>query len=170
MDIVRLRNGQTILIRRLLLKDRISLLKMYSSLSTEAIRWGMPPYDEAVIDRWLSNFRNLIGLVAINKDEIVGHAQIYRFPHKRRKGVGDLLIYIHQDFQHAGLGTQMLTRLVETAKRQKLHKLNLEVAAENEAALHLYEKFGFKVEGTSKDSYFGEDKKYHDLLIMGLIL
>ena len=143
---------------------------MYSSLSPATIRWGMPPYDQEVVDRWLGNLRNLIALVAIHNDEIVGHAQIYRFPHKRRKGVGDLLIYIHQDFQHLGLGTQMLTRLLETAKRRKLHKVNLEVAAENESALHLYKRLCFEVEGTSKDSYFGEDKKYHDLLIMGLVL
>jgi len=29
---------------------------------------------------------------------------------------------------------------------------------------------GFAIEGVMKDSYFGEDGKYHDELVMGLML
>ena len=170
MGIVRLKGDRSVLIRRLLPEDRERLLTMYSSLSAEAIRWGMPPYDKTVVDKWLSNLRNEIALVAIYDDRIIGHAQIYKFPHKRRKGLGDLLIYVHQDFQNKGLGTRMLGKLLKDARRQKLHRLTLDVVADNEAAIHLYERMGFKIEGVSKESYFGEDEKYYDLLTMGIIL
>ena len=43
------------------------------------------------------------------------------------------------------------------------------VVAENARAVRLYEKFGFKVEGVLKDAYFGDDEKYRDELVMGLI-
>jgi len=46
----------------------------------------------------------------------------------------------------------------------------LTVVADNKPAVNLYRKFGFKIEGVRKDSYFGEDGKYHDDLVMGLLL
>jgi len=64
----------------------------------------------------------------------------------------------------------MMARLLELARRDGLHRLNLEVVAENRAAVRLYEKFGFKVEGVKKEAYLGEDGMYHDELVMGLIL
>ncbi len=170
MDKLRLSDGRSVLIRKLVSEDREKLLQMYASLLTEALRWVMPPYDETVIDRWLGNLKNMIALVAACNSKIGGHASIYRFPNERTTGLGDLIIYVHQDFQNKGLGTLMLKKLVAVARNQKLHKIVLEVVAENAAAVHLYQKVGFRVEGTAKESYFGEDEKYHDLLIMGLIL
>ena len=40
----------------------------------------------------------------------------------------------------------------------------------NKIAKNLYEKFGFRIEGKMKDSYYGEDGKYYDMLIMAKIL
>jgi len=42
------------------------------------------------------------------------------------------------------------------------------VIADNKIAVHLYKKCGFNVEGVMKESYLGEDGKYHDELVMGL--
>jgi RimJ/RimL family protein N-acetyltransferase len=140
---------------------------MYEGLSAEAVRWAMPPYTRERIERWLSNLQNLIALVAFYHDKMVGHAHIYKFPHPRRKGMGDLIVYLHQNFHNAGLGTAMLTKLIELAKREGLHRIGLQVIADNKPAIHLYKKLGFKIEGVMKDSYFGEDGKYHDEFVMG---
>jgi RimJ/RimL family protein N-acetyltransferase len=51
-----------------------------------------------------------------------------------------------------------------------MHRISLHVIADNEIAVHLYEKFGFKVEGVLRDSYYGEDERYHYELVMGLVL
>jgi len=166
----KLKNGKTVLIRRFRIEDRDRLAEMYSSLSSEAMRWGMPPYDEEVIEKWIGNLQNLIFLVAIYDDRIVGDAHIYKFPHSRRKGTSDLIIYLHQDFQNVGLGTAMLNELIDLAKKEGLHRVSLHVIADNKRAVHVYKKVGFKVEGVLKDSYLGEDDKYHDELVMGLLL
>jgi len=131
---------------------------------------GMPPYTREVVERWLSNLQNLIVIVAFYGDKIVGHAQIFKFPHSRRKGTGELIIYLHQDFHGIGLGTAMLNRLIELARKEELHRIGLSVILDNKRAIHLYQKIGFKIEGIMKDTYFGEDGKYHDELVMGLIL
>jgi len=168
--IVKLKDGKTVLIRDYQLADKEAFIKFYESLSAEALRWAMPPYTrERLESGWLSNLQNLIILIALHENHIVGHAQIFKYPNPRRKDIGDLLIYLHQDFHNKGLGTALLAELVQLAKREDLHRIGLHVVADNKPAVHLYEKFGFKTEGVLKGSYFGDDGKYHDELAMGLV-
>jgi RimJ/RimL family protein N-acetyltransferase len=168
---VKLKDGKTVLIREFRMKDKEKLIEMYESLSDEAVRWGLPPYTRERIERgWLSNLQNIAAIVAFYNDKIVGHAQIFKFPHPRRKGTCDLVIYLLQGFHNVGLGTAMLTKLIELAKKERLHRIGLHVIADSKLAVHLYQKLGFKIEGVMKDAYLGEDGKYHDELVMGLIL
>jgi putative acetyltransferase len=139
-------------------------------MSTKALEWGNPPYIDEVVDRWISNIENMIALVAIYDKLIVGYAMISKGTRERRKGVGDLAMYLHQDFQNAGLGTAMLDRLLNLARKEGLHRIGLHVIADNKIAVHLYEKFCFRKEGILKESYLGQDKRYHDELVMGLVL
>src|SRR6266571_2207541 len=44
------------------------------------------------------------------------------------------------------------------------------VIADNHRAIHLYEKIGFQREGLKRENYLGEDGKYHDEIIMGILL
>lgn len=171
MNTVTLKDGRTLLLKRFQIGDKEKLVEMYESLSDKAVRWGLPPYTrERIEGLWLRNLQNLIAIVALYKDKIVGHAQIFKFPHPRRRGTGDLIIYLHQDFHNVGLGTAMLAKLIELAKKEKLHRIGLTVIVDNKAAICLYLKFGFKIEGVMKDTYMGEDGKYHDELVMGLII
>ncbi|MDH7557277.1 MAG: GNAT family N-acetyltransferase [Candidatus Bathyarchaeota archaeon] len=157
--------------RKFQIDDKERLIKMYESLSDDAVRWGMPPYNRERLERgWFSNLQNIIALIALHEDNIVGHAQIFKNPNARRKGTGDLVMYLHQNFHNMGLGTAMLARLMKLAKDEGLHRVSLHVVADNKIAVHLYQKFGFKIEGIMKDAYFGEDGKYHDELVMGLLL
>jgi RimJ/RimL family protein N-acetyltransferase len=169
-ETIRLRDGRLVLVRELRIEDEEKLVRMYASLSSEALRWALPPYTRERIERWLSNLQNLIAMVALDGDRIVGHAQISKFAHPRRRGTADLLIYLHQDFHGVGLGSAMMARLLELARRDGLHRLNLDVVAENRAAVRFYQKLGFTVEGVKKEAYLGEDERYHDELVMALIL
>ncbi len=169
--VVKLKDGRPVLVRSFQLDDKEGLIRFYESLPDSALRWALPPYTrERLESGWLSNLQNLIILVALHENQIVGHAQVFKFPNPRRKGVGDLVIYLHQDFHNQGLGAAMLSELIKLAKTEGLHRLGLHVVADNKPAVHLYEKFGFKAEGVLKGSYFGEDGRYHDELAMGLIL
>lgn len=162
---VKLKDGRTVLIRKFQMDDKEKLIEMYASLSDDAVRWGMPPYNRERLERgWFGNLQNMIAIIALHGDNVAGHAQIFKNPHARRRGTGDLVIYLHQSFHNVGLGTVMLARLIQLAKEEGLHRVGLHVVADNKNAVHLYQKFGFKIEGTMKDTYFGEDGKYHDEL------
>lgn len=165
-----LKDGREVTLRFLRADDRDELFRMFSSMSEKALEWSMAPYTMDVIDRWIGNISNSIPLVAEYNKKIVGYAVIYKYPHQRRKGIGDLGIYLHQDFHNVGLGTAMTKRVLRLAKKEKMHRIALTVVAENNVALHLYENFGFQIEGVSKDAFYGHDDKYHDIVDMGLIL
>jgi ribosomal protein S18 acetylase RimI-like enzyme len=119
---------------------------------------------------WFSDLKNVIAIVALHDDRIVGHEQIMKFIHPQRKGSGDLVICLHQSFHNVRLGTAMLTELIKLGRSGGMHRIGLHVIADNKWAVHLYEKLGFTIGGTTKDSYFGENGEYNDELAMGLIL
>jgi RimJ/RimL family protein N-acetyltransferase len=165
-----LKDGRSIKLRFLTKKDDERLFQMFSTMSKKALEWSMAPYTKEGIKRWINNIPNAIALVAEYQDNIVGLASIFKFPNPRRKGLGDLAIYLHQDFHNMGLGTAMTQRLLQLAKDEKLHRIELTVVKENTIATHLYQKTGFQIEGISKDAFYGQDCKYYDIINMGLVL
>jgi RimJ/RimL family protein N-acetyltransferase len=149
-------------------EDKEALVAMYASMSPEAIKWGLPPYDRARIERMTSDLTNNVTLLARAEERVAGHLQLYTLPFSRRKGVAELFIYLHQDFQNVGLGTIMTKRALELAKDRGFHRIGLTVIADNHRAIKLYEKVGFKKEGVARDAFYGDDHRYHDEVQMGI--
>jgi ribosomal-protein-alanine N-acetyltransferase len=63
------------------------------------------------------------------------------------------LLAVHPDFQRQGLGKLLLLNLLQDALKRNLERATLEVRENNEIALALYEKFGFKIAGKRKNYY-----------------
>ena len=165
-----LKDGRKVTIRSYDPADKEAMVTMYAGLSPEAVRWGLPPYDRAKVERMTSNLEYRINLVAHSDSRIVGHVQIYTLPMQQMNGIGELFIYLHQDFQNVGLGTAMMREGIREARVRGWHRVRLTVVAENHRAIRSYEKVGFEREGLSRENYFGEDGKYHDEVQMGLIV
>lgn len=53
-------------------------------------------------------------------------------------------MFVHPSFRGQGINQQIIDYLKEWAKSKNVHELRLEVYIENEAAIHAYEKVGFK--------------------------
>ncbi len=86
------------------------------------------------------------------------------FRHAGRMGMGVL-----PDYRGAGLGRRLLTETLEAARAIGIERVELEVFASNEAAIALYGRLGFVVEGIKKRAR-KLDGKYDDDLIMALFL
>jgi diamine N-acetyltransferase len=70
--------------------------------------------------------------------------------------------------QGSGIGREAMDLVIGYAfKALNLRKISLEVRTDNKAALLLYEKTGFRKEGTLRDHYYSAGK-YHDALILSL--
>jgi len=168
--VVTLKDDRKVRLRLATADDKERLFVMFSTMSESALRWGMPPYTRERIERWFASPQDMIALTALDGDPVVGWSSIYKQPHPRRKGIGDLGIYLHQDFHGVGLGTIMTKQILALAEKQGMHRISLEVVEDNKVAVQLYKKAGFRIDGELKDAYFGADGRYHDSLIMGKIL
>lgn len=67
--------------------------------------------------------------------------------------------------RNIGIGTKLLNALIDSAKKQGLKSITLEVNANNYSAIHLYKKFEFKRIGLRKKYYNNTD----DAIIMSLV-
>jgi RimJ/RimL family protein N-acetyltransferase len=165
---VKLKDNSKVILSKYKEDDFKKLVEMYRSLSEEALRWTRPVDNEETI-RKLSKSKNLI-LVAKYKNRIVGHCMLDIYQHSTGKGIASLIINLHQDFHNKNLGSEMIEAIIMLAKNVGLHRIELDVVAEHKMAIHVYEKIGFKCEGIKKESHYGIDGKYHDKLIIGLLL
>lgn len=74
---------------------------------------------------------------------------------------------VHPDFRRRGYGKVLLSAVIDSAKRESIKKILLEVRSSNLAARTLYEKTGFCAVGSRKN-YYTDPKE--DAILMDLIL
>lgn len=92
-----------------------------------------------------------IFLLACAEDEVVGCASLHRARPARRAHVASLGISVADDWQGKGVGTALFEALTGLADHWlNLHRLELDVFTDNQAAIALYRKFGFEIEGTER--------------------
>ena len=91
-----------------------------------------------------------INLVVCAGDEIVGELGLHTFPGRpRRAHAAQLGMAVRDDWQGKGAGTALMQAAIDLADNWlNILRLELEVYADNEPAIRLYQKFGFMVEGT----------------------
>jgi ribosomal protein S18 acetylase RimI-like enzyme len=72
---------------------------------------------------------------------------------------------VHPEFRRRGIGRRLLKAALAHAREIALERVELEVFASNHAARHLYEKAGFRVEGTLRRAR-KTNEGYDDLIVM----
>lgn len=79
-------------------------------------------------------------------------------------------ITVANGWRDQGIGTQLMECSIQWARDNGvLKRIELLVFVENERAIHLYEKFGFVVEGQLRRAIFRHGRYYDDLLMALLI-
>jgi len=86
---------------------------------------------------------------------------------KHVRGLGMLVI---EGYRGVGIGTKLMSYALKWARsRNDVEKVGLGVFSGNRRAFHLYEKFGFEVEGIKKKQYY-IDGKHEDEIDMALFV
>ena len=111
------------------------------------------PYqsNEARRERLAQQAPDTYSLVAEIDGRVVGSLGLQVEVPPRRRHCGSIGMGVHDDFQGRGVGSALMAAIVDLADNWLgLHRLELSVYADNAPAIHLYEKFGFVVEGTAR--------------------
>ena len=101
-----------------------------------------------VLKQELEN-KNTTYIVAKENDEIIGFAGLSTCLDEATLNN----IVVKKSYRNRGIGGELLESLIEFCSELRMKTFTLEVDTENEPAIHLYEKFGFKNLGIRKKYY-----------------
>ncbi|EGP43013.1 GNAT family N-acetyltransferase [Achromobacter insuavis] len=108
----------------------------------------------------------LLALVATHQGEVIGSATLEQFARVRRSHCGAIGMGVARAWQRQGVGSRLLAELLSVADGwMNLRRVELTVYSDNEAAVALYRKHGFEVEGHLRD-YAIRDGRYVDVTSM----
>ena len=121
--------------------------------------------DERRYLRAIRRYPNAAVFVAEDEGRIVGRLSIARDQHPASRHVADLGLMVAMSHRRRGIGTMLLEAALDWARHAEVRKLELHVFPHNEAAIKLYENFGFVQEGYRRGHYRrGND--YVDAILM----
>jgi putative acetyltransferase len=108
-------------------------------------------------------------LAAILDGKVVGLVSLHREVSARRAHVASIGLSVHPDVQRRGIGSALLKAIMDLAfKWLQVKRIELDCFADNEAAIALYKKHGFEIEGTKRQGAF-RNGKFVDLLFMATL-
>lgn len=117
---------------------------------------------EATRERYARRPPDAHSLVAEYDGRVVGVLGLHLEAVPRRHHCGSIGMAVHDDFQGRGVGGALLAAAIDLADNWLgLRRLELSVYTDNAPAVHLYEKFGFAIEGTLRNFAF-RDGAYVD--------
>lgn len=109
--------------------------------------------------------RHLLGAVVGGR--VVGFGGLTVGRRARTRHVGHLFLEVHESFQGKGVGRALLSAILDLADRWLgLARVELQVNADNDRAVRLYERAGFVREGVLRGNIL-RDGRYVDSIIMG---
>jgi UDP-4-amino-4,6-dideoxy-N-acetyl-beta-L-altrosamine N-acetyltransferase len=125
-------------------------------------------------DNWFDNYQQnrneqvRCSICLKENDELIGLVSLTSIDYINRSGLFHLMLGKRAE-QGKGYGTAATKMMIGHAfNNLNLHRLFLIVLEDNEKAVHIYEKCGFKKEGLMKDSVY-KNGAYKSTLMMSLL-
>ena len=146
----------TITVRRASIKDAAAYARMMGDPAVYAGLMQLPYTDEEIWRTRLAESaapgKTDLPLAAEINGEVVGSAGLHPVgPALRRRHALTLGISVMREAQCKGVGSALMAAMCDYADRWVgALRIELTVYCDNAAAIHLYRKFGFEIEGTFK--------------------
>lgn len=161
-----LKDDSTATLRPLRPEDEGRLMAFHETLSENsvALRYYQPfalsqrVAHERLLRLSQSDYDRMIALVAVREDRIIGIARMVRSHGIGvEEGIATFSMLISDEFQNRGLGTALLSHLVEVAKAEGVARLTAEVLAINTPMQHICKKVGFVLSEPHTDPASGQE-------------
>ncbi len=128
-------------------------------------------YSRSDLEDWIKRHSNrtdeIMWAIADRNDRCIGHVGLYKIDNRVRKAEFAIVIG-DREWWGKGLGKKATEAVVNWGFSQlNLHKVSLDVLANNDRAIHLYEGLGFCKEGVLHDDQF-RNGKYLDVVLMAV--
>ena len=151
------------------LLDQIGHESSFTSLDENGIAMSESEM-ELFIDQQAQS-ENQITLLAFLNDELVGVVNITADQRPRVRHIGDVFLGIKKAYWGNGLGSILMEEAIEWAQSSgSIRRLQLTVQKRNTAAVHLYEKMGFIIEGLQERGAYIEGGEFLDVYLMGQLI
>ena len=163
------------IVRRARPEDAAPLVALGSAVGREPGAWLLTSDgwrsvgDERRYLRALRRHPDAAVFVVEDEGAVVARLSVARDPHSSSRHVADLGLMVAATHRRRGIGNALLEQAVAWAREAGVTKLELHVFPWNEAAIALYESFGFEREGLRRRHY-RRDGDYVDAILMALHL
>ena len=159
------------IIRRAEPSDAQGLTALGNAVGAEPEGWLVTtngwrdPAEERRYLRAIRRYPNAAVFVAEDEGHIVGRLSVSRDQHPASRHVADLGLMVAASHRRRGIGTALLEAAVKWGRAAGIHKLELHVFPYNDAAISLYEQFGFVKEGYRR-AHYRRGSDYVDAVLM----
>jgi RimJ/RimL family protein N-acetyltransferase len=160
-----------VIVRRAEPSDAEGLTRLGEAVGSEPEGWLVTTNgwrqvsDERRYLRAIRRYPNAAVFVAEDEGRIVGRLSIARDQHPASRHVADLGLMVAMSHRRRGIGTKLLEAALDWARHSEVRKLELHVFPHNEAAIRLYENFGFVREGYRR-AHYKRGSQYVDAILM----
>jgi len=161
----KMRDGTAVVIRPIRPEDEPLMVRFHESLSEESVylryfhmaQLSTRVAHERLIRKCFIDYDREVALVAELTDAhtrnscITAVARLSRAPSAEEAEIG---VIVADRFQHQGLGTELIKKLVDIARTEKIKRIMADFHSENSAIRHLAQHGGASVKRTSDPTCF----------------
>ncbi|HFI0041031.1 TPA: N-acetyltransferase family protein [Streptococcus suis] len=129
-----------------------------------------PEEMERIFEASIENPGELCLLAKVGS-EVIGAISVKSSKQFRISHIGNIFIAVKKAYWGHGIGTILLDEVIHWAEEMGvLKRLELTVQVRNQAAVHLYQKLGFRIEGTQVRGARTDEGEWLDLYYMGRLI
>ena len=173
--VIEIKNGEKILIRHVKESDTDGVWNNFNEVVDEGIYLPVffPVRSQFEKQTWYDTLKRdkEICIVAINPQlkgpqAVIGQCEISNLEWDAANHVGRLGIIVKKAYRDLGIGCHLIdTAIRESKKLNYKEKIILSSFLNNERALNLYQKIGFKKIGVRKKQFYMESKYFDEILM-----
>jgi L-amino acid N-acyltransferase YncA len=164
-----LRNGRGVELRLMKPEDAELLHKFFCHIPPEDLLFlRRNVTDRQVIDQWADRVRHggVVTVMAITDGRLVGEASLHHNSTPWTEHVAEVRVVVDGSMRQSGLGTRLTSEIFLLAIQRGIKKIVAEMTIEQKAAIAVFQKLGFRVEGLMRNHVRDRAGNAHDLVLM----